>query len=336
MFFSIVIPVYNAEKYLNYCIQSILCQSYTDYELILVDDGSKDSSPRICDDFGKTDHRIRVIHKKNEGANSARNTGIFAAQGDYICLVDSDDSVSDQWLETIYEIIMKSPEKPDLVIYESQNDPNDTMKATAIDLEEGFYNRSRLEKEVFPFLLNRNKNIVWESLIMPAPWNRAYKKELLQTHCCQNTKIKVANDCAFTFECVLYSESVYISHAKLYNYASLSDNSLQRSYHKNLFQNFTVLFQYMKEHLESLHPTMREQLNAFFAGHIKIAVNQELVYHHPLIPAARHIRKELNQTGILKFVTIKGLPFKHKLRIILLRMRLCLLCLIIQFIQGNY
>lgn len=330
MFFSITITAYNAEKYLNNCIQSILCQSYTDYELILLDDGSKDSSPRICDDYNITDHRNKVIHKKNEGANNARNMGIFAAKGEYICLVGSDDTVSDLWLKMIRDIIDSSSEKPDLVIYEYNNSPEDKMQAAAIDLEEGLYNRDRLEKEVFPFLLNKSDNFIWRPLIIPAPWNRVYKKELLQEHCCQDKQIKVANDCAFTYECALYAESIYMCHAKLYNYASSSENSLQHSYHANLFQNYTFLFQYMKKHLESLHSTMPRQLKAFFAGHIKIAFNQELVYNHHLLPAARNIRKELNKSGILKFVSIKGLPFKHKLWIILLRMRMCLLCLVIQ------
>ena len=80
---SIIVPIYNSEKYLGRCIDSILSQSFTDFELILVDDGSKDTSPQICDEYASIDKRIRVIHKKNGGVSSARNMGLSAIFGEY-------------------------------------------------------------------------------------------------------------------------------------------------------------------------------------------------------------------------------------------------------------
>lgn len=91
---SVIVPVYNAEKYLEKCVRSILEQDYKDIELILVDDGSKDSSPAMCDEFAKQDERIKVIHKANGGPSKARNMGIDVSNGDYIAFVDSDD-----WIE---------------------------------------------------------------------------------------------------------------------------------------------------------------------------------------------------------------------------------------------
>lgn len=94
---SIIVPIYNSAKYLAQCIDSIIRQSYTDWELILVDDGSKDQSGRICDEYAKQDHRITVIHQPNKGVSSARNVGIAIAKGEYLCFVDADD-----WLETSF------------------------------------------------------------------------------------------------------------------------------------------------------------------------------------------------------------------------------------------
>lgn len=96
---SVVIPVYNAEKYIKTCVNSIRNQSYKNLEIILVDDGAKDSSPQICDDFQKEDARIRVIHKKNEGAGKSRNRGIEIATGNYILFVDSDDYIKSTLIE---------------------------------------------------------------------------------------------------------------------------------------------------------------------------------------------------------------------------------------------
>lgn len=93
--FSIIVPVYKTEKYLSNCVDSILSQTYRNFELILVDDGSPDHCPRLCDEYAKRDHRVRVFHKENGGAASARNIGIHAAQGDYILFADSDDKWND-------------------------------------------------------------------------------------------------------------------------------------------------------------------------------------------------------------------------------------------------
>lgn len=104
MFFSIVIPVYNVEKYLSECVDSILAQTFGDFELILVDDGAKDSSGQICDEYAKKDERVRVIHKPNGGAADSRNVGTAHAQGEYLMFIDSDDYLDrNTALEEIYE-----------------------------------------------------------------------------------------------------------------------------------------------------------------------------------------------------------------------------------------
>ncbi|MBQ8322887.1 MAG: glycosyltransferase [Clostridia bacterium] len=102
---SVIVPVYNTEKYLRRCVDSILKQTYSDLEIILVDDGSTDSSGKICDEYALKDERIKVIHKPNGGLSSARNAGLDAATGDYIGFVDSDDHIaSDMYMQLIQNI----------------------------------------------------------------------------------------------------------------------------------------------------------------------------------------------------------------------------------------
>ena len=105
---SIIVPVYNAEKYLNQCIQSILNQTFSDLEVILVDDGSKDNSFEICKEFQKIDSRIKVLNQENKGAGAARNVGLAIAKGEYIGFVDSDDWIEPNMYETLYELINKN------------------------------------------------------------------------------------------------------------------------------------------------------------------------------------------------------------------------------------
>lgn len=98
---SVIVPVYNAGKYLEKCIQSILCQTCRDFELLLVNDGSKDNSGAICEEYRKKDSRIKVLHKGNQGVSSARNEGLKRCRGEYVAFVDSDDYVKENYLECL-------------------------------------------------------------------------------------------------------------------------------------------------------------------------------------------------------------------------------------------
>ena len=102
---SIIVPVYKTERYLSRCLRSILAQDYQELDIILVDDGSPDNSGVLCDELAQTDARIQVIHKKNGGLSSARNAGIKAAKGDYICFIDSDDYVAKDYVSTLYGLM---------------------------------------------------------------------------------------------------------------------------------------------------------------------------------------------------------------------------------------
>ena len=112
---SVVVPIYNVERYLDRCIESIVNQTYTNLEILLIDDGSPDHCPEMCDEWAKKDHRIRVIHKKNAGQGMARNTGIENASGEYICFFDSDDYIDKCLIEKSYQVICE--EKADIVLY---------------------------------------------------------------------------------------------------------------------------------------------------------------------------------------------------------------------------
>ena len=102
---SIIVPVHNTKNYLPACIDSILAQSFTNFELILIDDESTDGSGSLCDKYAQQDSRIKVIHQKNAGAASARNTGVRQAQGKYICFVDSDDMIAPDYCRTLYDLL---------------------------------------------------------------------------------------------------------------------------------------------------------------------------------------------------------------------------------------
>jgi glycosyltransferase involved in cell wall biosynthesis len=129
MIFSIIIPIYKTEKYLNDCVQSVLSQSFSDYECILVDDGSPDNCPSLCDDFSKKNNHVKVIHKENGGLSDARNTGVLQATGKYIIFLDSDDKLADNdTLKYLFDVIQKY--NTDVIINANLIEFNDNGKTT--------------------------------------------------------------------------------------------------------------------------------------------------------------------------------------------------------------
>ena len=108
---SIIVPVYKVEQYLNECIDSILAQTFTDFELILVDDGSPDNCPALCDAAAAKDSRIRVIHQQNKGLSGARNAGIEIARGNWLSFIDSDDSIDRTFCEKLYHAVKNTEQK---------------------------------------------------------------------------------------------------------------------------------------------------------------------------------------------------------------------------------
>lgn len=149
---SIVVPIYKVENVLDRCIQSIINQSYKNIEIILVDDGSPDNCPKMCDKYKTTDKRIKVIHKENGGLSSARNVGIKKSKGKYICFVDSDDYIEKDYIKKMYY----------------------TIKKTNLDFVVCNYNRV-YNKKIQKCKVDKFKT---DNFITPAAWNKMYKKSL--------------------------------------------------------------------------------------------------------------------------------------------------------------
>lgn len=165
---SIIVPVYNVEIYLEKCIESILSQTFKDFELILVDDGSNDNSAKICDEYSKKDRRIKVVHKKNGGLSSARNIGLDLAKGEYIGFVDSDDFISPNMFSELYNTIRKS--NSDLAIC-------NFLRIKGDELDFNTYKELDIIEE-FEGLEILNQLYESRGVQFVVAWNKLYKKEL--------------------------------------------------------------------------------------------------------------------------------------------------------------
>lgn len=165
---SIIVPVYNVERYLERCINSILNQTFKNFELILVDDGSTDKSGEICDSFAGYDKRIRVIHKKNGGLSSARNVGLDVSIGKYIGFVDSDDWIDEFMYEKLYRNMIKT--KSDIVICNFSRVYEENLNMVKSNI---YNNKVRVFNNIETL-----EQLYNDKYIFVVAWNKLYKKEL--------------------------------------------------------------------------------------------------------------------------------------------------------------
>ena len=166
---SVIVPIYKVEPYLKRCVDSILAQHYANLEILLVDDGSPDQCPHICDEYAEHDRRIRVIHKLNGGLSDARNAGMEAAQGEYIAFVDGDDYIAPEMISLLYEALRKSGDRIAICGFNKVTDAGELRRKTAMDFPE------RLTEDEFWYRLffpNRDLGTV--------AWNKLYYRTLLR------------------------------------------------------------------------------------------------------------------------------------------------------------
>lgn len=320
---SVIVPVYKVEKYLRHCVDSILTQSYTDFELLLIDDGSPDGCPKICDEYAESDSRVRVIHKPNGGLISARNEGIRAAKGDYVCILDGDDWALENMLQFIHDTVEQSPEPLDMVLFAAHNVYEDHLEETVNDVPEGYYDRERLEKEIFPYLLTDTRRGLQVGVIQAHTWDKAFKRELLTEHYTREERIRVFTDVPMTYECLLHSQNVYICNEPLYMYNKTNEGSIRAVSKENLLtKSFRYLILYMREHLNGLGTTIERQLNEYAAMLIIRTGKWRARTDPSLQDAARHMKEGLRESDMLSFVSVKDLPRKAGAVILLFKMRL--------------
>ncbi|WP_282042954.1 glycosyltransferase family 2 protein [Winogradskyella flava] len=217
---SVIVPIYRIEDYLPKCIESLLQQSFKDFELILVDDGSPDNCPKICDDYAKLDQRVKVIHKPNGGLLSARKAGLDAALGTHIAYVDGDDWVDHFYLDTLYKLAVAND--ADLAVtghFREFDGKIETVKPN----NPGFYNEERIQSEILPNAIYNGE--FCEHGMSTYVWNKLFKKELLIKVLYDiSNDVVMGEDAAITYSYLAISKQLVISKIPLYYYRQRHDS----------------------------------------------------------------------------------------------------------------
>ena len=328
MLFTIIIPVYKAEKYLDKCINSILAQSFQDYEVILVDDGSPDNSAKICDNYANTHKRIRVIHKTNAGVVSARNAGLLTATGQYILFVDADDWIAENTLQDLSDVIMKY-DAPDMILFDSYRVYQDRNEQMSQSLSPGFYDKERLNKDVIPHMIYDRKQPFLNSMIIGQLWNKAYKRHIIVEHHCKDETIYKYEDFACVYECLYFADTLFYLNKSLYFYNKMNEGSAMATYDSTYFVNHSKVIRYAMEHLGKYSETLKLQIDAYNVSGICIGVFHEMRHGNRLLEARGHIKKALEETTCLKEATCDNLPIHAKVYIFMLKHKMYMLTLLL-------
>lgn len=209
---SVIVPVYNSEKYIKRCIESLICQNYKDIEIILVDDGSIDRSGEICDEYSKKDSRVITIHKKNGGVSSARNVGLKSAKGDFITFCDSDDWVEKDIYETLVNAINESHSEIACCKYITEN----------LNLSNKYLETKLINPEAaVKLVINNNEygGYLWNKMFSR---NVIYDKELILF----NQDIHILEDQLFVIRAISNCKKVSIIDNRLYHYEQNEGSAL--------------------------------------------------------------------------------------------------------------
>lgn len=305
---SVIVPIYNVEKYLKRCINSIQNQSYKNIEIILVDDGSTDSSGQIADHYSEMDKRISVIHKDNGGLSDARNKGIDIAKGEYICFIDSDDYIHEKMIEVMYQILKKNAcelavcENYDVYVDEAQNDDklNDIPK---IIVENPIEAMKMWYKASF-----KNPTVAW---------NKLYNKKLFDTLRFEKGRIHEDEIIMQDIFCKC-SKIVYI-YEKLYYYYH-RDNSITGSNSKYNLKNLDAVYA-VKKRLEFFQQFDDQELKVLHSQQYAdiVMFNYVRAMQSNIEKKNEVLEKLLEDLKIISNM-IGMMDFKHRLKIVMFKL----------------
>lgn len=260
-FLSIIIPVYNVELYLSKCLDSILVQTFTDFEVLLIDDGSTDNSAALCDSYAEKDDRFRCFHKENGGHTSARQTGLQHAAGTYITFVDSDDWVDPGMYQKMCSVAKDTGADTVCCNYIAAT-PNGDIKCRS-SFQEGLYRKAQLEEEVYPRMIYSGTYFTYGEA--PSLCNKMFRKNLLEKNLYNVPRsVKIGEDALASYVCLLESSAVYFCEEYFYYYRSSASSLTHNMDEKRLSENRT-LFDMLLHIIDfSVYPYMERQLDYYF------------------------------------------------------------------------
>ena len=335
---TVVIPIYNVEKYLQRCLNSVVGQTYSNLEIILVDDGSPDRCPQMCDEWAERDPRVKVIHKKNAGLGMARNTGIENATGTYICFFDSDDYIHP---ETIAKsVALADQEKAQIVLFgmNAVNEQGDITRQVIPESTVSCYRGNNVLEEVLPCYLSPSVQGAKIKNVVPSAWSCLFSLDLIKRMNWRFVSEReiISEDIYSLLDLYRYVDSVAVLREALYFYCE-NTSSLTRVYRPERFERNKQFYQKCLE-LCTVHqypPIVVKNCRSPFLGNVIGTMKQVVANSNTMKEALRQIRIIVDDSMVQDAVAIKrGDPDKLDAQILFWTIRkkyyfLCYILLII-------
>lgn len=300
---SIVVPAYNVSDFLDRCIESLVNQTYLNLEIIIVDDGSKDSTSSLCDIWEKKDSRIRVIHKKNQGLGLARNTGLQYCKGKYISFVDSDDFVDKNMYETMVNILEKKDADTCYCSHNIYSNVEKKIIETAM-IEEGIY----AGKEILLDIIGAEPDFPKDCVRQMSVWACLFSNEIIQDYKLQflSERDYICEDLTFDIQYLPKSKKVVVIGDAFYNYC-INENSLTHKYYSNRLEKEKYLYKFMIRKLEDIYANKEYELryNRLFLGRVRNCILQEVKDSHLSVKEVRKNIKKISSDELVRKIVCK-------------------------------
>lgn len=341
---SVIVPVYNTDLYLNRCMNSLIHQTLKDIEIIIVDDGSKMKCSDLCDEWGKKDKRIRVIHKKNQGLGLARNTGIENAKGKYIAFVDSDDYVAEDMYEKLYDEMER--ENLDFITsgYWKEFDNGYREKYSNPGIPE-YVENEKIYSVLLANMLGSLPNYPSDDHIGMSVWKGLYSNKILQEYKIrfQSERILISEDIVFHIDYMMHVKRAKVLQEAYYYYCQ-NQGSLTTTYRRDRFEKVVTLYKYEEDVLKKykIFKYGMLQLQRTFLANIRVCIMQEAArgkYVTSKKEAKRMIKQYCNCKDVKKLLNeypwIK-LPIKQRVFSLFMKMNCAGILYILANMQMKY
>lgn len=294
---SIIVPVYNVEKYIERCINSILAQTIDSFEIILIDDGSTDGSGEICDKYAQNNHNIIVIHKENAGISTARNVGIEIAKGDFIGFVDSDDWIDKNMYKTLYDLCIRH--RADISTCRTKSTKLELVETQYIGVDEVDV-ETLTNKEAILRLYNND-------LTGYCVWNKIFSRELFQG--IRFPIGRIYEDAAIIYKLINKSSLIVVYNCALYNYF-IGNISITRSKFSTRRLDVIVTLEELLEFMGKFYPESKEKIEYMYYESLKRII-VEIINEGTIIQnrtSIKYVIKKLR--GFSKTITKNNLIVK--------------------------
>ena len=323
---SVIVPVYNTSKYLPRCIESIQRQTYTNLQIILVDDGSVDGSSAMCDEISKKDNRVTVIHKENAGQGLARNDGLDIACGVYVTFVDSDDSLSEDHVFNLYKAL-KLHEADIALGNHIWVSVSGEHTSKMLSLQEGSYQNSRLRNEIVLPLIGADVHDKTDVLINSSVSMNLYRMEIIKNNGIEfiSERKAVAEDFYFNLDFLHYAKKAVFCKENGYFYYQNTESTCNK-YNPKRFERTICFYELTNQRVDmyNLHDSVGWRVERSFLMKLRVAIRHVVMSNLTRKEKIEQIKEYLSDSTVvevLKKYPISTYPFSLRLLTVIMKKR---------------